>query len=321
MSIIKRKKQDKFFIMDNAAVQTHLTSLNAIGLLSYITSLPSDWQLVKTNLYNKFTRKSVDSAWKELIEKKYVAGFSAYVDRKKQYFYIASDIQLTQEEYDEFVKESFYEEYEKDEFIPKNLQIIKDNQFAINFDFKKAITDLENEKAAKSVDNPSVVQNVQHLKNDNLSDVRLVQYSEYSTTSTVLKEQIQSNNIQSTKNKINKDKEIKDVNINTQLSSENNFSKSYKLRGYSSDDEDFVEVCNLILDSLYAKYAAGIFDKEQWFYIARQLIMDMQKAKVKTSDLYAYIETCIKTIIQRRKYKLGVEKPNVSPSIYNWLEG
>lgn len=111
MSIVKRKKQDKFFIMDNSAVQTHLANINSIGLLSYITSLPTDWQLVKTNLYNKFTRKTVDSAWRELIEKKYIAGFSCYINRKKQYFYLASDEQLKQTEYDEFVEETFFEEY------------------------------------------------------------------------------------------------------------------------------------------------------------------------------------------------------------------
>lgn len=328
MSIIKRKKQDKFFIMDNAAVQTHLASLNAIGLLSYLTSLPSDWQIFKTQLYNKFSRKTVDAGWKELIDKKYVAGFSCYIDRKKQYFYIAADTQLEQAEYDEFVKETFYEEYEKEKFIPKNLQIIKDNQFQILFDFKAAIKELEESKVEETVDNPSDVQNVHHLKNENSSDVHLVQHLEYSTSSTVLDVQIQRNNIQSTKEQINSNKEIKDVNnhlsvnINSESLSEENSSnsKSYKLRGYSYDDEDFEEVSNLILDSLYMKYAAGAFDKEQWFYIARQLILDMQKARIKTSDLYAYIEACVKTITQRRKYKLGVEKPKIPAGVYNWLE-
>ena len=50
MSIIKRKKQDKFFIMSNHATQQNLTSLNAIGLLAYIKSLPEDWTLYKRNL-------------------------------------------------------------------------------------------------------------------------------------------------------------------------------------------------------------------------------------------------------------------------------
>lgn len=69
MSIIKRKKRDQFFIMSNHAAQQELTSLNAIGLLAYIKSLPEDWILHKTFLYKKFTRRTVESAWAELVEK------------------------------------------------------------------------------------------------------------------------------------------------------------------------------------------------------------------------------------------------------------
>ena len=322
MSIVKRKKQDKFFIMDNAAVQNHLTSLNAIGLLAYITSLPADWQLYKTNLYNKFSRKTVDSAWKELIEKRYVAGFSAYVDRKKQYFYIASDEQLTQNEYDEFVQETFYEEYEKDKFIPKNLQIIKDNQFEILFDFKAAILHLEksikSENIAENVDIPSVVPIVQHLKNDDFSDVRLVQHSEYSTSSTVLNEHIQINNIQSTKEQINNEKETLDVNIDSSKLFDKNSFEYKKLRSYRFDDEDFDSLANVIFENLFYKYNQGIFDKKQWEHVCSQIKFEYKRDKVVTGDLYRYLESTIKTICSRRKQKLGIEKKEVP--FYNWLD-
>ena len=300
MTIIKRKKQDKFFIMNNSAVQTHLTSLNSIGLLSYITSLPSDWQIYKTQLYSKFSRKTVDSAWKELIEKKYIAGFSCYVDRKKQYYYIASDEELTDSEYNEFVKETFFEIFEEKKFIAKNLQMIKDNQFEITFNFKEE---------AEKLESSSVVPNGQHLKNEDLSDVRLVQYLENSSTSTVLDEHIQSNYIQSTKKQINNEKENKYVNI-----------ENFKLRSYKFDDKDFDEIADKIFNSLFAKHNEGLFDKKQWSHICVQIKKEFKSNKVVTSDLYIYLETIIKTICSRRKKKLGLETPQVPASLWNWLE-
>ena len=153
MSIIKRKKQDKFFIMSNHATQKELTSLSSIGLLAYIKSLPENFVLYKTFLQKKFTRRTVDNAWLELVQKNYIAGFSCYVDRKKRYFYLANDEPLTSEDFNEFVNESL-DEIKLEGFEAKNLQPIKDCKFSI---------------------------------------VQYVQYNEYNTTSTELNEQIQIN--------------------------------------------------------------------------------------------------------------------------------
>lgn len=166
MSIIKRKKQSQFFMMSNHAAQKELTSLSSIGLLAYIISLPEDFRLYKTYLQKKFTRRTVDNAFKELVEKKYIAGFSCYVDRKKEYYYIASDEQLNEKEFNIFVHDSFYSIINEKKVIPKNLQIIPFNAFEIMIDF-------------------SNVQNVQH------TDVQRVQYTEYSTSSDVPDVQIQ----------------------------------------------------------------------------------------------------------------------------------
>lgn len=168
MSIIKRKKQEKFFIMSNDAAQSDLENLSSIGLLAYIISLPADFKLYKTYLQNKFTRRTVDGAFKELTIKKYIAGYSAYINRKKQYFYIASDEKLTDKDFNIFVHETFYETLEATGYTPKNLQVINDNQFDILIDF-------------------SNVQNVQQC------NVHSVQYKEYSTTSTEPNAQIQIN--------------------------------------------------------------------------------------------------------------------------------
>lgn len=171
MSIIKRKKQNQFFIMSNDAAQNDLENLASIGLLAYIISLPADFKLHKTYLQNKFTRRTVDGAFKELTQKKYIAGFSAYVNRKKQYFYIASDEKLTDKDFNIFVHESFWETVQTTGHTPKNLQTIADNQFEILIDF-------------------SNVQNVQHSN----SNVQNVQYIECSTSSTVPNAQVQINN-------------------------------------------------------------------------------------------------------------------------------
>lgn len=186
MSIIKRKKQNQFFIMSNHAAQKELTSLSSIGLLAYIISLPEDFRLYKTYLQKKFTRRTVDSSFKELVEKRYIGGFSCYINRKKEYFYIASDEQLTQDEFNDFVEETYSDIVNEREITPKSFGPINDNQFVIPPKFTN-------------------VQNVQH------SNVHDVQYKKYSTTGTVPNVPIQS---ETNKDILQKhtNKDIKDVN-------------------------------------------------------------------------------------------------------------
>lgn len=216
MSIIKRKKQDKFFIMSNHATQENLTSLNSIGLLAYIKSLPEDWIIYKTFLQKKFTRRTVDSAWSELVDKGYIAGFSCYVDRKKQYYYLVNDEPLSQNDYDEFITETI-EEIAGSGFTAKNLQVIKDCKFGI-------------------------VQNVQHSENaENSSDVRFVQHKEYSTLSTVPSEQIQINTNKEIEQKHNNKEILKDVNIEISNIFDNLFSK-YNDGIFSVEEWSFI--CN-----------------------------------------------------------------------------
>ena len=166
MTIIKRKKQDKFFMMSNKAAQTDLNNLSSIGLLAYIISLPEDFKLYKTYLQRKFTRRTVDGAFKELTQKGYIAGFSAYINRKKQYFYIASDEALNIKDFNIFVHDTFYEQLAETGYTPKNLQPIKDNIFEILVNFSD-------------------------VQNEHNSNVHSVQYNMYSTSSTEQNEQVQ----------------------------------------------------------------------------------------------------------------------------------
>lgn len=168
--------------MSNHATQENLTSLNSIGLLAYIKSLPENWVLYKTFLQKKFTRRTVDSAWLELVEKNYIAGFSCYVDRKKRYYYLANDEPLTQVDYDEFIEETLTE-IEEEGFTAKNVQAIKDCGF-------------------------SVARFVQHTETPAVSTgVQSVQHLECSTASTVPSAQIQ----------INTTKEIEQINTNKKI--------------------------------------------------------------------------------------------------------
>ena len=251
MSIIKRKKQDKFFLMSNHAAQENLTSLNSIGLLAYITSLPEDWILYKTFLQKKFTRRTVDSTWNELLEKKYIAGFSMYIDRKKQYFYLACDDQITHEDFNAFVKETFHEQHEKTSFIPKNLQIIKGNQFTIDFDFEKIIKELEE----------SAAQNVQHSEKQEesecLSEVHQVQYNMYSTSSTEHNEQIQRNTY----------KEIEQKQTNKEINNVNN--KQLYIKDISFFTEKILEEVNIIPS-----------DPEAYFSSVIEMIASRRKIKL-----------------------------------------
>lgn len=66
-------------------------------------------EIYKTYLYEKFTRRTVEAAWNELIEKDYLTGFSCYIDRKKQYYYLVNDEPLTNEDFDEFIEETIEE--------------------------------------------------------------------------------------------------------------------------------------------------------------------------------------------------------------------
>lgn len=282
MSIIKRKKQNQFFLFSNHAAQENLVSLNSIGLLAYIVSLPEDWVLHKTFLQNKFTRRTVDSAWNELLEKKYVAGFSCYVDRKKQYYYIASDEELTQHEFDAFVEETFFEIHESTGFVPKNLQVIKDNQFTMDFDFKTEI-----EKLTES---------------NNLSDARLVHHKEYSTKSTELDEHIQTN----TKKEIKQKNNNKDLVVNK----ENNIGKPI-------NKENFFDITN----RLFFKLNDGLYTQQEWNTITTKLFEETIGKDIYNLEKYLEASlTTICNRRKRRSQPVILENNHRPVPFYNWLE-
>lgn len=68
-------------------------SLEAIGLLVNLQSYPEDWEINKTELYNRYSkngRRKVESAWDLLVEKKYIVQFKKRNGRKYDYVYYFS---------------------------------------------------------------------------------------------------------------------------------------------------------------------------------------------------------------------------------------
>jgi hypothetical protein len=74
MNRINRTYPDRdFTLLSNTVFKSGL-SARAIGLLCYIMSLPRDWVLYKTWIYQKLPegREAINKAWQELEEKKFI---------------------------------------------------------------------------------------------------------------------------------------------------------------------------------------------------------------------------------------------------------
>lgn len=104
--IIKRRHTSQYAQIHNKPLQGDLKDLRAVGLLAHLMSLPQDWEIRKTQLQNEYSRRNVDAAFKELTEKNYLIGFSAYINGRKNYFYNVSDQPFTQEEFNDFVSDN-----------------------------------------------------------------------------------------------------------------------------------------------------------------------------------------------------------------------
>lgn len=184
-NVIKRRHTNQYAQIHNNPLQNDLVDLRAIGLLSHLMSLPSDWVIYKTQLYKKFSRKNIDAAWKELASKNYIIGFNCYVNGKKQSYYNVSDIPFLYEEFREFVLDTCFE-LKNSGLIVKSLNSMKDGSYVITVDLTDVL--------------------IVHQSNptENITTVPLVQYSKYSTESTSTKKDIQ-------KKYINDDDDIPNV--------------------------------------------------------------------------------------------------------------
>lgn len=82
-------------------------SLQAIGLLSNLTSMPEDWTVYKTELYKRFSkngRTSVQNAWNELVENSYIIQLRKRNGSKYDYIYYHSQTRFSEESKKEIEK-------------------------------------------------------------------------------------------------------------------------------------------------------------------------------------------------------------------------
>lgn len=75
-------------------------SLQAIGLLCNLSSMPDSWTVYKTELYKRYGkngRTSVQNAWNELVDNNYIVQFRKRNGRKYDYYYYFSQEKFTAE--------------------------------------------------------------------------------------------------------------------------------------------------------------------------------------------------------------------------------
>lgn len=125
-------------------------SLQAIGLLCNLQSYPENWEIHKTELYNRYEkngRRQIQNAWNELVDANYIVQFKIYDGNKLDYYYYFSTEEITEEQIKEL--EDFHHSEKLDRFE------LKDK-------------------------NPTV-QNEQYDNDGEFSTVHSVQYNLYST--------------------------------------------------------------------------------------------------------------------------------------------
>lgn len=96
-SSINSTEYPKSTLIPNITIQ-NLEDLKSIGLLTYLLSLPSDRQIKKTSLYSQFGKAAVNSAFKELIEKRYLFIVKVREGQLNNFEYFVADSPYTDEQ-------------------------------------------------------------------------------------------------------------------------------------------------------------------------------------------------------------------------------
>lgn len=106
MSIIRQAKKPHFFSLSNALAQNNSLSLRARGLMSYLLSLPADWEVSTTHLSNvmKEGRTQIYTILKELSNFGYVHQNKDGFQAKVEYFVFEQSISV--EEFKKFLQSS-----------------------------------------------------------------------------------------------------------------------------------------------------------------------------------------------------------------------
>ncbi len=123
-------------------------SLQAIGLLCNLQSYPENWEIHKTELYNRYEkngRRQIQNAWNELVDAKYIIQFKIHNGNKLDYYYYFSVTPITNEQI-------------------KNLEEYHNSESLERFDLKVKTPTVQNEQCSHNGLSPTV-QNEQFKMN------------------------------------------------------------------------------------------------------------------------------------------------------------
>lgn len=98
-------------------------SLQAIGLLCNLQSYPENWELHKTELYNRYEkngRRQIQNAWNELVDANYIVQFKVYDGNKLDYYYYFSVSPITEDQIKELEEFHNSESLKRFELKDKN---------------------------------------------------------------------------------------------------------------------------------------------------------------------------------------------------------
>lgn len=229
--VIKVRHTSDFAQIHNAPLQSDLDSLQSIGLLAHLMSLPESWEIHKTQLHKKFTRRTVDSAWKELAEKGYIVGFDIYVSGRKKSFYSVSDQPFTINLFKEVI-EAHIEDLER--------KLIRNN---ISYTLKTIkpmpgnILEIP-EKLAETYNKDEKESNVQNVQQSNAQNV---QYKMNSTERTYINIDLKNTDLETKKEEEEETSSIINFLINKDIPEKNaiQFAKrviELSLTGYTKED-------------------------------------------------------------------------------------
>ncbi|MGE6517602.1 hypothetical protein [Lysinibacillus sphaericus] len=102
--IVKVRKTSYYTQIHSHPIQNDLEDLRSIGLMSYVLSMDENFVLYKSFLFSKFTRRSVESAIKELTEKNYWFSLKLHHKGKIVYSHYVSDVVFSEEQITEEVQ-------------------------------------------------------------------------------------------------------------------------------------------------------------------------------------------------------------------------
>lgn len=142
-------------------------SLQAIGLLCNLQSYPEDWEIHKTELYNRYEkngRRQVQNAWNELVDSNYIVQFKVYNGNKLDYFYYFSVYPITENQIKELEKKHNSESLKRLDLKEKNTTV--QNEQYSNDGISTTVQNEQYNLYSKDLNSTKRTDNIIHNKNN-----------------------------------------------------------------------------------------------------------------------------------------------------------